>query len=91
MKILSKLICILFMVSSAFAVDQWINYSNPFPIRAAIPYGDGLILSTAGGIRYRANNADDLYTTRNGLAAPAVSAVVNSELGMFAVTDNGII
>jgi len=90
-KILSKLICILFMVSSAFAVDQWINYSNPFPIRAAIPYGDGLILSTAGGIRYRANNADDLYTTRNGLAAPAVSAVVNSELGMFAVTDNGII
>lgn len=91
MKILSKLICILFMVSTAFAVDQWINYSNPFPIKAALPYGDGLLLSTAGGIRYRTNTADDLYTTVNGLAAPSISAVVISDLGTFAVSDNGII
>ena len=50
-----------------------------------------MLLSTAGGIRYRTNTADDLYTTVNGLAAPSISAVVISDLGTFAVSDNGII
>jgi len=90
-KILSKLICILSIVSASFAADNWQNYSSPFPIKAAIPYGDGLFMSTGGGVRYRTKTADDLYTTMNGLGAPSISAIVISDLGTFAVSDNGII
>lgn len=92
MKLLIKLICILSFVTSAFAVDEWINFSSPFPVKSAIPYGDGLLMATGGGIRYRTNTADDMYTTSNGLGDQSVSAVVISDsLGAFAVSDNGIV
>lgn len=92
MKLLIKLICILSFVTSAFAVDEWINFSSPFPVKSAIPYGDGLLMATGGGIRYRTNTADDMYTTSNGLGDQSISAVVISDsLGAFAVSDNGIV
>ena len=92
MKLLFKLICIFSFVTTAFAVDEWINFSSPFPVKSAIPYGDGLLMATGGGIRYRTNTADDIYTTSNGLGDKSVSAVVISDsLGAFAVSDNGII
>lgn len=92
MKLLIKLICILSFFTSAFAVDEWINFSSPFPVKSAIPYGDGLLMATGGGVRYRTNTADDIYTTANGLGDQSVSAVVISDsLGAFAVSNNGIV
>ena len=91
MKALIHLICILSVVTSVFAQDQWLNFSSPFPIKSAIPNGDGLLMATGGGIRYRTNNADDLYTTANGLGDQSMSAIAVSDLGVFAVSDVGVI
>ena len=91
MKALIHLICILSIVTSVFAQDQWLNFSSPYPIKSAIPNGEGLLMATGGGIRYRTNNADDLYTTANGLGDQSMSAIAVSDLGVFAVSDNGII
>ena len=91
MKVLINLICILSIVSTVFAQDEWINFSSPYPIKAAIPNGEGLLMATAGGIRYRALNADDLYTTSNGLGDQSMSAIAVSDLGVFSVSDNGVI
>jgi hypothetical protein len=91
-KLLSKLICVLAIVSTAFAAEDWANFTNPFPIRGAVPNADGLLLATAGGIRYRTYNADDMYTSANGLGDQSMSAVVVSDsLGVFSVSDNGVI
>ena len=91
MKSLFNLICIFCIATSVFAQDLWFNYSSPFPIKAAIPFGEGLFLSTGGGLRYRTPNADDAYTTANGLGEQSMSAVAISDLGTFAVSDAGII
>ncbi len=91
MKYLLNLICIFFIASSVFAQDQWFNYSSPFPIKAAIPTGDGLLLSTGGGLRFRAQNLDDVFTTSKGLGEQSMSAVAISDLGAFAVSDAGIV
>lgn len=91
MKALINLICILSIVTTALAQDEWLNFSSPFPIRSAIPSGEGLLMATGGGIRYRAKNADDLYTTSNGIGDQYMSAIAVSDLGVFAVSDNGII
>ena len=91
MKSLLNLICIFALAATAFAKEDWINYSSPFPIKSAVPYGEGLLMATGGGIRYRTYTADDMYTTSNGLGDQSISAVAHSELGMFAVSDNGII
>ena len=91
MKYLLNLICIFCIATSVFAQDQWFNYSRPFPIKAAIPLGDGLFLSTGGGLRYRAHNVDDMYTTSNGLGEQSMSAIAISDLGTFAVSESGVI
>lgn len=92
MKLFNNLICIFIIVTTSFAADEWLNFSSPFPIKAAVPYGDGLLMATGGGVRYRTNTADDIYTTSNGLGDQSINAVAISEaLGTFAVSDNGII
>lgn len=92
MKNLLHLICILVLATSSFAQDVWLNFTSPFPIKAAVPNGEGLLMATAGGVRYRANTADDLYTTSNGLGDQSVAAVIISkDAGVFSVTDNGVI
>ena len=91
MNILSKLICILSLVTAAHAVDDWSNFSSPFPIKAAVPYGDGMLLATDGGVRFRSNTIEALYTTANGLGDQAISAVVVAGPNVFSVSDNGII
>ena len=48
-------------------------------------------MSTGGGIRYRTNVADDIYTTANGLGEQSMSAIAISDLGVFAVSDLGVI
>lgn len=91
MKLFLNLLCVLIFASTAFAAEEWLNFSSPFPVKAAVPYGDGLIMATGGGVRYRTNTADDLYTTANGLGDQSVSGIAISDLGVFAVTDYGII
>ena len=91
MKLFINLICILTIVTTSFAVDEWLNFSSPFPIKAAAPYGDGLLLATGGGVRYRTNTADDLYTTSNGLGDQSISGIAVSNRGLFAVSDYGLI
>ena len=91
MKNLLNLICIFCIATSVFAQDMWFNYSSPFPIKTAIPFGEGLFLSTGGGLRYRTHNADDTYKTSNGLGEQSMSAVAVSDLGTFAVSESGVI
>lgn len=92
MKLFINLICILTIVTTSFAADEWLNFSSPFPIKAAVPYGDGMLMATGGGIRYRTNTADDMYTTSNGLGDQLISAVIVAEnLGIFAISDNGVV
>ena len=92
MKNLLNLICILVFATSSFAQDLWLNFTRPFPIKAAVPSGEGLLMATSGGVRYRASTADDLYTTSNGLGDQSVSAVIISkDAGVFSVSDNGVI
>lgn len=92
MKFFINLICILSIVTTAFAKDEWLNYSSPFPIKSAVPYGDGFLMGTGGGVRYRTNTADDMYTTSNGLGDQSISAVaISDSMGTFAVSDKGII
>lgn len=91
MKLLINLICIFVLASTSLAAEEWLNFSNPLPVKSAFPYGDGLLMGTGGGVRYRTNTADDMYTTSNGLGDESVSAVLVSDRGMFAVSDNGII
>ena len=91
MKSLQNLICILAVVSTAFAADEWLNYSNPFPINQAINFGEGFLMATDGGVRYRANDADDMYTTSTGLGDQSVSAVVPYGSDVYAVCENGVI
>ena len=91
MKKLLNLICVLALVTTTFAADRWLNYSSPFPVRAAVPYGDGFFMATAGGVRFRTTGTDAMYTTSQGLGDLSVSAVAYSEQGYFAVSDNGII
>lgn len=91
MKLLLNLICLFVFASTSLAAEEWLNFSNPLPVKSAIPYGDGLLMGTGGGVRYRTSNADDMYTTANGLGDASVSALLVSDRGMYAVSDNGII
>jgi len=94
-KLLLNLICILAIVTTCFAVEDdsrnWLNYSNPFPVKSVIPYGDGLFMATGGGLRFRTKTADDMYTSSKGLSYPSMSAVVKDDKGLYAVGDNGIV
>ena len=91
MKLFINLICILTIVTTSFAVDEWLNFSSPFPIKAAVPFGDGLLMATGGGVRYKTSVDDDLYTTSRGLGDQSISGVVTSERGIYAISDYGYI
>ena len=91
MKKLLNLIFILALITSTFAADQWFNYSYPFPVREAVPYGDGFFMATAGGVRFKTATNDAMYMTSKGLGDQSVSAVAFSDLGFFALSDNGVV
>ena len=91
MKTLLNLICTLAIATTAFAANEWQNYSTPFPVKAAIPYAAGMLMATDGGVRYRTDTEDYLFTTSNGLGDQTISAVVSSELGVYSISDNGLI
>lgn len=78
-------------MSLAFSASDWRSYSSPFPIRSAIPFGDGVLLATDGGIRFRTLDGDFVFHSENGLETSAFYAVVNSPLGVFAVSEFGLV
>lgn len=91
MKFLLKILFALVGLQSAFAVEEWHNFSVPFPIWDAVPAAEGVWLATDGGMRYRDANNDVVYTPANGLEASAFYGVVNTPMGVFAVSEYGLI
>lgn len=91
MKFIPILLLLLYTVN-AIASDAWNAFSNPFPIHSVIPYGaDGIMLATDGGIRYRTLSGDYVFHSENGLETSKFYSIANSSLGVFAVSEFGLI
>lgn len=86
-------ITILFLaLSVSFGADKWQVFSSPLPIYGAIPFGsDGVMLATEGGIRYRTLKDDFVFHSDNGLESSCIYAMLHSDMGYFAVSQEGII
>lgn len=86
-----SLFIFLVLAVSSFAVDSWRNFSIPYPIHDATPFGSGILLATDGGIRYRTPDGDYVFHSEHGLETSAFYLVTNSHLGTFAVSEYGLI
>ena len=74
------------------ATDQWGAFSDPFPIYDAAPWGDnGIVLATEGGIRYRTLTEDNILHSEHGLETSKFHSVVSSDVGLYAVSEYGLI
>lgn len=91
MKFLLKILLFLLGAQSAYAVEEWQNFSEPFPIRDAAATDQGVWLATDGGMRYKDNVDDIVYGPAKGLGASAFSGVVNTPKGVYAVSEYGLI
>ena len=85
------LFIILVLWSASLAVDEWKSFSHPFPINDAMAFGDGVLLATDAGIRYRHVGGDYVYHPETGLETSIFNALASSELGVFAVSEFGIV
>lgn len=81
----------LFSVVSSFAADAWKTFSSPYPIYSAIKYADGFIYASVGGIRVKTLAYDKVYTANNGLETSHFRAIASGPLGIFAVSEYGMI
>lgn len=88
-KINSFIFVLLLSISEIMAASNWWSYSNPIPIRDVIPFEDGVLLATGGGVRYRSKNADILYHSANGLETSNIYSVVSTAFGVFAISEYG--
>ena len=86
-----RILALILLVSSAYARDVWNSYSHPFPIRDAVALNDALIIATDGGIRLRSSNLDYVYHSEDGLETSRFSAITNSQYGVFAVSEYGLV
>ena len=92
MKFFSISVFVLLLSVNLFAVDRWGAFSDPFPIRDAIPLGDnGVLLATEGGIRYRTLDVDNVFHSEHGLETSSFYALASSNHGVFAVSEFGLI
>lgn len=92
MKLFPISILILLFSVELFAADRWGAFSDPFPIRDAILYGDhGVMLATDGGVRYRSLDADVVYHSEHGLETSSFYALVSSDQGIFAISEYGAV
>ncbi len=80
---------LLLFLTDGVAADSWRNYANPFPIRDAFAYGDGVMMATAGGIRYRTTSYDYTFTSVDGLETSSFYSIVPSFAGIFALSEYG--
>ena len=79
------------MAVSAFAADAWKVCGRPYPVRSIIPYGDGVLLATASGVRYVTPELDVLFSTVSGLETSSFYALALCDAGIFAVSEYGLI
>ena len=92
MKFFYVSIFVLLFAVNLFAVDKWGAFSDPFPIRDAIPLGEnGVLLATEGGIRFRALDVDNVFHSEHGLETSSYYALASSDYGVFAVSEFGMI
>lgn len=85
-------ILILLFTVNSFAVDRWGAFSDPFPIYDVIPYGEnGIMLATEGGIRFRTLEGDFVFLSQDGLETSSFYSIVSSPLGVFAVSEYGVV
>lgn len=71
------------------AAEGWWSFSNPVPIRDGIAFGDGVMLATGGGVRYRSLDADEVYHSEDGLETSNIYAIVSGGAGVFAISEFG--
>ncbi|SHK77123.1 hypothetical protein SAMN05720468_106138 [Fibrobacter sp. UWEL] len=80
------------MLSVAFGAEKWENFSNPLPIYNAVPFGgDGLMMATGGGVRFRNPTNDYVYHSEHGLESSEIYAIASSDKGYFAVSREGLV
>ena len=92
MKFKSFVLCLLLLAVFVGATDQWGAFSDPFPIYDAAPWGDnGIVLATDGGIRYRTLTEDNILHSEHGLETSKFHSVVSSDVGLYAVSEYGLI
>lgn len=91
MKFYALLILCFLLSCPAIAAGDWRTFSHPFPIRGAVAHGDGVLLATDGGIRYRTMDGDFVFHSEDGLETSSFYAVAKSSLGVFAVSEYGLI
>lgn len=89
MKFFSYIIAILLCVSEAAAFDVWWSFSYPYPIRDGVPYENGVLLATAGGVRYRTPKEDVTYHSEDGLETSEIYAIASTGIGIFAISEFG--
>jgi len=91
-KFKSFVLCLLLLAVFVGATDQWGAFSDPFPIYDAAPWGDnGIVLATDGGIRYRTLTEDNILHSEHGLETSKFHSVVSSDVGLYAVSEYGLI
>lgn len=92
MKFFSAFVFVLLLTVDLFAVDRWGAFSDPFPIRDAVPFGEnGVLLATEGGIRFRMPDSSFIYHSEHGLETSSFYALVSSSQGIVAVSEFGLI
>lgn len=92
MKFFTVPLFLLLLTVQLLAADRWGVFSDPFPIRDAISWGEnGVMLATEGGIRYRTPDLDVAFHSESGLETSSFYALVSSEVGVIAVSEFGLI
>lgn len=81
---------VLFLgMSASFAADRWWTYSNPFPIRDAVAYGEGVVMATGAGIRYRTIDYDYVFRSGDGLETSNFYGIIYGDVGLIGLSEYG--
>lgn len=91
MQIIRWIIIAALSLSTVFAADEWMNFAEPAPIYSVIPYQSGVLMGTAGGLRYWSPERDVMFTSKDGLETSSIYGVASSPAGVFAVSEYGMI
>lgn len=98
MKLIRPVVLFFVLVASVFAErndamldDVWVDFADPYPIRSAVSLSEDVLLATDGGIRVRSPEKDILWASASGLGTSSFYGLVNCSLGLFAVSEFGII
>lgn len=91
MKFLCNMILLLATFAGAVVLDDWKNFSDPFPIRSATAYGDAVLMATDGGIRIRSKHHNHVWSSTDGLETAAFYWVYASKEAVLAISEYGLV